>query len=628
MSLAVPCPNCSKKLKLPSKEALGKVAKCPACGQRFQLSLPKKQPASPQRKQRVPVGIDARYVPEEPAQQRQSRAVAAAAPAEDAFHFSPPDETPDFTPPDFSPSDESSAGSETGSSETSDDPIAAFKAKRAAKRKKMTTVGVTAAVLFAIVGGAVVMSLPITPRQPSQPAPVAAAPQIKRPSLQIESPTRGEAIPTNLMPAGVGLIVHLRPAEIWTAGRGSAIVGALPPSLKPWAERAIADLALRTPDQIAELTIGFVFGARGVPPRTAVVVRTVESKPLGDFLQEFPGEIERFDDMRLVKTGDKAIFIKDENTFAVAPVELGDDLPDAIDGVNPYLSGSISQIVEQTDRDRLFSVVVGVDDFDIHGPSLLSESMIELANTVIETTDNPYAFAWSVHPGENLYNEFLVQPRTGTNPVAAEQKLLASFEKVPQTLVNKLKLRNPLQPTVRELVGRYPAMLEAARLSTDIVADTRNGVVDVRTLLPSIAGPNIALGSVLTYNVMAMAPPTQAVVSQPVKPVETDNRTVAEKLETQVEGQFTRMPLQEALGYLADEAKIELEIDGDALKSAGYTKNMAQTFDMGQVTVKEALKQISAQYEKMAVAIDTDASKLVVLTKEYAEKRGLKPIEF
>ena len=659
MSLSVPCPKCSKKLKLPGREALGKIAKCPACEHRFKLALPKKsEPNSGKKKQPskanpkvaaaappapepelvgAPMGLEARYVVDHSVAEPQlTTPPGIPQPPETeqslpAFNFDGHDDGPAFTPPDDDVDSASPIDSDDSTSEpsTPSDPVAAFRAKRAAKRKKMTIVGVSAAAVFGVIASAAVMMAPLSPpQQPANPATTAVVQSTKRPSLKIESPTRGDAIPTNLLPAGVGMLVHLRPAEIWSPGPASDIVVSLPPSLKPWTEGMVRRYALREPSEINELTIGYILGARGVEPKIATVVRTVEPKPLGDFLQEFPGQTERYGEMRLIKLADKAIFVKDETTFAVAPPELADELADAAEGRNAYIAAAIDQIVDQTDRDRLVNIVIGVDDFEIHAPRLMPESIIDLANSVLGTLGNPQAVAWSIHPGEHVYSEFVIQPRTGTTPVAAEQKLLAAIEKAPQSLVSRLKLRNPGIEGVRNIVGRFPAMMEAARLSTDIVADSRNGVVDMRTLLPAVAGPNIALGTVMTYNVMAMAPQTQAVASQPAKPAETDNRTVAEKLLTQVEGEFIRMPLQEALGYLAEEAKIELEIDGDALKSAGYTKNMAQTFDMGQVTVKEALKQITAQYDKMAVAIDEDAGKLIVLTKQFAEQRGLTPIEF
>lgn len=642
MSLTVPCPNCSKKLKLPGPEVFGKAVKCPACGNRFVIKAEgKAKKASPAKKRTAatppketlqeeqvpvaaPVGLEARYVFDEPAAPSTTPEFAPSMEDAPSFDFTAPDDTPAFVPPAVS----SHGESEADSSSSPVDPIASFKEKRAKKKKQMTIIGVSSAALLAVVGSAVVMMLP-----KSTPKPVVTTttttntqPTVKT-SLQIESPTRGEAIPTNLLPAGVGLVVHLHPAEIWNGPQAAGLIGAMPPSFKPWAEDAIRRYALREPSEIAELTIGIIFGARGVEPKTTAVVRTVEPKPLGDMLQEFPGEIKRFGEARLVETADKAIFIKDESTFAVAPPDLGNELSESQSGPSDYLAAGIDQIVDQTDRDRLFSVVVGVDDFDVHASSLVPEGVIDLANSIIGTLDVPQAFVWSIHPGENLYSEFTVHPRAGTNPIATEQKLLATMSKLPTGIVSQLKLRNPRQQGVRDIVGRYPAMLEAARLSTDVVADSRHGVVDIRTLLPSVAGPNLALGSVLTYNVLAVKPEV-IVAAGPKEPVETDNRSVAEKLETVVAGEFQRTPLQEALAYLAEEGKFNLEIDGDALKFAGYTKNMAQTFDMGDVTIKEALRQITVQYDKMAVAIDEASGTLIVLTFQFAEQRGLKPIEF
>lgn len=635
MSLSVPCPKCSKKLKLPGREALGKTAKCPACHHKFKLALPKagKQPGNPA----APLGLEPKYVFETAAGGAPAPASAYEMPVFSgsdaevpAFNFP----TGDNVAPNFDavPSDPISGGTSATPS-TSVDPIAALRKRRAAKRKKTTAIAIAFVVLLVAGGTAAVMLAP-----PSQPVVVAVDPSVSANTapvaaatrVTIESPTRGEMIPTNLLPAGVGILIHLRPAEIWS--RNGSIEAALPPSLKPWLARSIQEQTDLAPEQIEELTVGIVLGARGVPPQTAMVVRTVEAKPLGEAIQEFsrsvsPTSTKSFDDMRLLTGAERAVFIKDERTFAIAPASLADDLPDSIKGQNPYLSQAISPLIEQTDRDRLVSFVIGSNDFDIHGANLVPQVFLELANGVLETFDWPTALVWSLHPGKNLYSEFVLQPRANGSPVAYEQTLLNTFQEAPQRLATKLRLQNPATEGVRDLVGRFPAMLEAVRLSSDVVADTRFGVVKARTLLPAVAGPNLVLGSVLTYNVFASAPAI-VIASTTKAPEETDTRSLAERLQTVVDGEFTRVPLQEALAYLADEAKIALIVDGDALKLAGYTKNMAQSFQMGRVSVQEALRQIVAQYDKMVVARDDNANQITVLTRAVAEERGLKLIDF
>lgn len=60
---------------------------------------------------------------------------------------------------------------------------------------------------------------------------------------------------------------------------------------------------------------------------------------------------------------------------------------------------------------------------------------------------------------------------------------------------------------------------------------------------------------------------------------------------------FRRTPLQEAFAYIADEAKIPIEIDGDALKLAGFTKNMPQTLKIENATTLQAIYGIVKNYE-------------------------------
>ena len=90
---------------------------------------------------------------------------------------------------------------------------------------------------------------------------------------------------------------------------------------------------------------------------------------------------------------------------------------------------------------------------------------------------------------------------------------------------------------------------------------------------------------------------------------------------------FRRTPLQEAFGYIGESIKTEVTIDGDALKGAGFTQNMPQTFDLGTVTAQAALHEILLKYSKerdpLVLIVDEKAKKLILSTKVKAEADGL-----
>lgn len=115
------------------------------------------------------------------------------------------------------------------------------------------------------------------------------------------------------------------------------------------------------------------------------------------------------------------------------------------------------------------------------------------------------------------------------------------------------------------------------------------------------------------------------------KAKETDGSVVA-KLKTEVEVEFARTPLQHAVKFISDKCDVEIAIDGDALKAAGYTKNMPHTLALSKVTGLEAIGAILKKYEKEKVAIvlvvQEDEKKALITTSESAEKNGQTPFEF
>jgi hypothetical protein len=92
---------------------------------------------------------------------------------------------------------------------------------------------------------------------------------------------------------------------------------------------------------------------------------------------------------------------------------------------------------------------------------------------------------------------------------------------------------------------------------------------------------------------------------------------------------FRRTPLQEAFGYIGETIKTDVSIDGDALKGAGFTQNMPQTFDLGEISALEAIDAILEKYAKerdpLVLIVDEKNKKLILSTKVKAEADGLKP---
>ena len=113
----------------------------------------------------------------------------------------------------------------------------------------------------------------------------------------------------------------------------------------------------------------------------------------------------------------------------------------------------------------------------------------------------------------------------------------------------------------------------------------------------------------------------------------SDSDVVA-RLKTEIEVDFAKIPLQEALKFIAEKCDVEIAIDGDALKNSGFTKNMQQNLTLGKATGLEAIEAILKKYEKerpgrgMVLVIQEDEKKALITTAEFAKKNDQTPFEF
>ncbi|MBC7820202.1 MAG: hypothetical protein IAG10_25240 [Planctomycetaceae bacterium] len=151
------------------------------------------------------------------------------------------------------------------------------------------------------------------------------------------------------------------------------------------------------------------------------------------------------------------------------------------------------------------------------------------------------------------------------------------------------------------------------------------------TSLPVIAAPNLTIGALLTWDESTRTDFSKA-VGPATTPKETGTKLpdlVADRLkQIKCEIEFTKVPLQDGIKYIADECKVAIDIDGDALKAAGFTKNMEQNMKLGKVTGLEAVAAILKKYEKekvpMVLVVDEGKKLALITTKDFAEKDNLK----
>ena len=114
------------------------------------------------------------------------------------------------------------------------------------------------------------------------------------------------------------------------------------------------------------------------------------------------------------------------------------------------------------------------------------------------------------------------------------------------------------------------------------------------------------------------------------KPTTEPKSSAIERLKMPASVSFQRTPLQDAFAFIGDYLKVEIAIDGDALKAAGFTKNMPQTLTMEDATGLEVIGAILKKYEKekRPLVLVIQGEKALITTTEFASKNNQIPFEF
>lgn len=450
------------------------------------------------------------------------------------------------------------------------------------------------------------------------------------------SPTKGAPLSLICMPYGVTAIVHLRPAELWEKGTKREEFRFCWGPLGTWLESRIRAICNLEPAQIEELTFGLVPGIVGEPFQVCGVVRLKQALPKTELIALFrklQAELRNDDDSDypLYVSQDYAYMIKDLQTFAFCPAIKQSEMVEAINRPNAQAPG-LEALITKTDRQRHLVVMFDPTVLMAHAQFVLPKELHPLANRVIEFFDPKQieTVAWSLHLGnEKFHSEILARNKTSVARTTLQYDLKKRVDHLPHELADAIRgYMNPKQVGPRQIIGRFPAMTKVFALSTHAASGDR--FASLTTALPERAAPNLAIGALLTWDESTRTDFTRA-TGPSTLPTDTGTKLpdlVADRLrQLKCEIDFTKVPLQDGIRFIADECKVTIDIDGDALKAAGFTKNMEQNLKLGKVSGLEALAAILKKYEKervpMVLVVDEAKKRALLTTKEFAEKDNL-----
>lgn len=629
MTIAIPCPKCGKSLRLPDASVLGKMGRCPKCEHKFVLALPEpeevplelvqtptRQPADRGQKPAAKVGVAAEWVPDE----------TPVSPI-----------TPTVQAPVF---------------DLGGDSLSRLKRKRK-KRPLPQRVAIAAFFVILAVGAFYGYQTFLAPQiAASQAASVAKKAPQKAKSTdsqnaeegeQLDSPsavdaekenkfgrpTTGEPISLHWIPSGARLVVNMRPADLWKAGgKGEGeFVAALGP-VGSWMATTMKEYLKAEPSQIEELLLCVIPGQRGSPPEYAAVVRrTKEHKFKKSDMIEGMTPIETGPVKYYANEKIAMAFQPDLQTYSIAPASAGAEMADA--GREPHQTATeLEGLLRSTDRSMHFTIVCIPTDLNIHGEVLVPanvRSLLESVQLWISSNDEVEAAAWCFHMTEDkFFSQAMFRSRGTINPRILSKTFQTQLAQTPRQVLEIVERMNPGKVGPRKVIGRVPAMMKVVQLGTKVQTDTK--LVSLVYEGPERAAPNLALGALLAWDESTRTNFSASATG--AGNLAQSRKPLMELLKTKIDVDFRREPLENAFNFIAGEAKFEIFVDGDGLKTAGYTKNMPQEFKAEGIAASSALAQIQSKYGAMCFVVDESKNLVTVTVLEKAKAQNQKVIVF
>ena len=668
-AVIIACPHCGKELKLPDRSKLGRKGKCPGCAKSFVLAEPPEEEVELELASAVPpIGTSARWVPDDsPA----PRGVVTAAARE---------------PMSVSVGPVIQASSDDGTVER-------LKRSRqqASRRRNYAILG--GAVMAACVAGLVYFlnsnstdpantavtqpgtgqtaigttpigsvngtpgGVPVIAGQPGTPVGVASQPDGVMPSvfpgnspgtviipfqellpsrlkaneeiLKAILPTAPKPIETQMVPNGMNLIIHLRPAQLWSDDPlWTEIRYSLTEDVTNWIAAKLKEICRREPQQIEECLICVRLGATGTAPEISTVVHFVEDAKLSDLIEEFRGAPYDGAGRHRINLRDGLTFVvKDTKTIAIAPQSDVMTMSESVDQANQDVPDAIYELLKSTDPNRVFTVAFIMDDVKRHEDWLFTAETKGVFRQVLDWFgDDVEAVCWSVGVNQDAaFSDLRLRTRAAASSTGLTKDLLARLEYLPQEMMNACRKMRPETQGFVDIISRFPAMLELFREATIPVKDQRD--VRLVTYLPRKAAPNLALGTILAWSESLRTDfsATTAVATTVAgnNPDANLPATAAERLLIVMDAEFSN-PFQDAIAYIAGETKLTFEIDGNALKDAGFTKNMPQKFSLGRVPAIDAMREIVKNNKpptpdkRICFCVDEATKTVLVTTEKFA----------
>ncbi|MAT16571.1 MAG: hypothetical protein CMJ46_15025 [Planctomyces sp.] len=437
-----------------------------------------------------------------------------------------------------------------------------------------------------------------------------------------EKPERGDAYNFDYVPTGARVVLHWKPAtlknnaELWECGG----------ALFPWLNDQLLSATGIASENLEWARCYLIPGPRGEPPLGVFKFKPVASYDLQVWTNEQSAATEQIVGMQVYQREAQRIIWLEDMTGLSVPQSLLEEALNTAGNPLPMTAG-LDQLVTQTNSSAELSLLFDLKSVETGLPDWFNRDEQNLIDTLLGWWgDKTEAVLWEVELEEELFfSRMMMQasPFTPTSELNSYWK--RNLNELAQVSWDDLRQRALHSEGAQTVLARFPAMLQLASRFTEV--DVNRQQVRLETMLLERAAPNLTLASWLYWRERFL--PEGATGTPAIATVKESNpQSLVERLRSTLYIDFRLTPLQEAIAQIGEEIQVPFEIDGDALKNQGYTQNMPQDYNLGEVTAEAALSHLLAQYPKMVVVLDESAQKAILTTEAGAAAKNMQPYSF
>jgi hypothetical protein len=654
-AIDIPCPECGRLLKIPDRSMLGRKARCGKCQHKFILQERTVAPAAPRTQlanaqssraqapaapmqfessdgdeddnDRTMMGVAARFITPELRAALQAPVAAPVAPQVAAPRPAPPVVEAPFAPDALALS--------TAEADAEVDNVARVRErKQAAKRRQQIVMGASAA-------GIVVVALALYAgfsgkgsARPGKKGPAHVAKAVADEETDddsgdaenTEKSTRVEPILLSPVPEGARIVINLRPADLWQAGGTAEEFRACLGPVGVWLEQVIKTQCILEPSKIEELLFALIPISRDSFDFAFVVHANSDLKK-SELIDKIDGEL--IDEPRQHYVGpERAWMIVDSRTFASAPKSMVDSFVQSAGG-SAVTSEGIQALLAKTDRKKHLTLLCELEDVRLGTGTLVPANVQHLLEGIVDFFgDDVETVAWSLNLGEassatKLTSELYVRNRLSRSPPKLEADLKKKLAALPAQVLELVYKTDPKKIGEKKIVGRYPMMTKIVEQKTHFSNSHR--LVSMNIELPERAGPNLALGTLFTWNQTTL-PDFGKSSSAPSSPGDGQKLPdkIADRLKKKITVDFRNDFLYAAINFISDETGVTIKLDGPGMKMVGVTQNERQQFAMEDAPATAVLAKI-LNAKKLVLIVDEENNVATVTSNFTADEKKLKP---